>query len=269
MLLQRIITAIILGTLTLIGIMYLSLKGFSLLAALIMLIAAWEFSGLFKNWGYTKRSGFLIILVLIGYLTQFVSILPILAVSVLWWVMAAPYFLWSYTIKGNDYFAYFIWQVIVGIIMFVPAWVSLIVIRKTFGIEFLFYLLAIIWATDIGAYFVGRYLGKHLLAPKISPKKTWEGVGGGFYLALLIAAFWVLLLNVGLKFSLSSKITFLALTLVTCLWSVIGDLFESMLKRIAQVKDSSTLLPGHGGMYDRIDSLIAALPIFTLGLLLT
>lgn len=275
MLLQRIITAIFLGILTLVGMIYLSSEGFSLLASLIMLIAAWEFSGLFKNWNYLKRSSFLMALVLAGFITQFAPIVLILVSGVLWW-LAAPYFLWRYTEKGDNYFTQLIWQGILGVVMFIPAWVSLIVMRKVLGIEFLFYLLAIIWATDIGAYFTGRFLGKHLLAPKISPKKTWEGLLGGIFLALLIAIAWILLLqikfsttsNMGFKFSVSSKVTFLVLTIVTCLWSAIGDLFESMLKRQAGVKDSGKLLPGHGGMYDRIDSLIAALPIFTLGLLL-
>lgn len=275
MLLQRTVTAVIFGTLTLAGVVYLSPLGFSLLASLIILIAAWEFSGLFKNCNYLKRSGFLLILGLGAFVTQFIPAWYILAGGVLWWLVA-PYFLWRYTIEEHHCFTHLMWQVILGILIFIPAWVGLIMISNFFGKEFLFYLLAVIWATDIGAYFVGSFWGKRLLAPKISPQKTLEGVLGGISSALLIAALWILLLQpklstasyVGFKFSGSSKVTFLILTIVTCLWSVIGDLFESMLKRQADVKDSGKLLPGHGGMYDRIDSLVAAIPIFALGVLL-
>ena len=118
--------------------------------------------------------------------------------------------------------------------------------------------------------------GKHLLSSAISPKKTVEGLLGGILTALLVAIAGVFLLKsaivkpsvMGFDFSPLKNISLVMLSLVTCLWSVIGDLFESMLKRLAGVKDSGKILPGHGGMYDRIDSLTSAIPIFALGLLL-
>ena len=126
------------------------------------------------------------------------------------------------------------------------------------------YVLAIVWAADIGAYFTGLRFGKNLLGAKISPKKTIEGLIGGIVAALLVATIGGFLLHfTGIRW-----LFILTLAVIVCLWSVIGDLFESMLKRQAGVKDSGVILPGHGGVYDRIDSLTAAIPLFALGLLI-
>ena len=124
------------------------------------------------------------------------------------------------------------------------------------------YLLSLVWVADIGAYFSGRNFGKRKLAPNISPSKTWEGVAGGIILNLV----WMLIV-----FQLSGgwEIVFwqfLLIGLATSIISVVGDLYESILKREALVKDSGTLLPGHGGVLDRIDSVIAATPVFITGL---
>ena len=123
------------------------------------------------------------------------------------------------------------------------------------------YALLIVWVADSGAYFVGVRFGKHKLAPRISPGKSWEGFFGGLFATLLLAA--AMLPWLGLQWS--SLPALMLLTAVTSLISVVGDLFESLLKRHAGAKDSSDLIPGHGGMLDRIDSLLAALPIFVLG----
>ena len=124
------------------------------------------------------------------------------------------------------------------------------------------YLLTLVWVADIGAYFSGRRYGRHKLAPGISPGKTWEGVAGG----LVLNALWI-----SLVFLLSdgwgiSYLSFLVLGLITSAISVVGDLYESILKREAGLKDSGKLLPGHGGVLDRIDSIIAATPVFISGL---
>ncbi len=126
------------------------------------------------------------------------------------------------------------------------------------------YLLTLVWVADIGAYFCGRRFGKNKLAPGISPGKTWEGVAGGIVANLL----WMLLvyrLTEGWGMVLS---WFIGIGLATSAISVVGDLFESILKREAGVKDSGKLLPGHGGVLDRLDSVIAAAPIFVSGLFL-
>jgi len=275
MLVERIITGITFGLIILLGIFYLSPVGFDLLSLVIATLAAWEFLGLFNKWDYQKRVGFLVLFVLTLMITQFLPALPILLIGVLWW-LTAPYFMWRYTVNGYNYFANMIWQGLLAAVIFIPCWTGLVIINGRFGKGFLLYLLVIVCVTDIGAYFTGKLWGKHLLAPAISPKKTVEGLMGGILTALLVAIAGVFLLKsaivkpsvMGFDFSPLKNISLVMLSLVTCLWSVIGDLFESMLKRLAGVKDSGKILPGHGGMYDRIDSLTSAIPIFALGLLL-
>ncbi len=128
----------------------------------------------------------------------------------------------------------------------------------------LMYVFLLVWCADSGAYFVGRKLGRRKMAPNVSPNKSMEGLAGGVVTGLLvvigISVFMLKLTGIAL-------IAFIALSVVTILISVLGDLFESMLKRRANVKDSGTILPGHGGILDRIDSLLSATPIFALGFL--
>jgi phosphatidate cytidylyltransferase len=145
-----------------------------------------------------------------------------------------------------------------------PAQWSLLPIPS--GAVWTLFAVAIIWAADTGAYFVGSRYGKRKLAPRISPGKSWEGLFGGLAAAALLTVAAVPLLHVGW----AKLPALLAVVLATVAISVVGDLFESLLKRHAGVKDSSDLIPGHGGILDRIDSLLAALPVFVVlrGLLL-
>jgi phosphatidate cytidylyltransferase len=121
------------------------------------------------------------------------------------------------------------------------------------------FLLVLVWAADVGAYVVGRWIGKTKLAPRVSPGKTWEGVLGGLITAMLFATLALPLIRL-------PALPFLALCCAVVMISVIGDLTESLFKRFAGVKDSGTLFPGHGGVLDRIDSVTAAAPFFVLGL---
>ncbi|MDO4895750.1 MAG: phosphatidate cytidylyltransferase [Moraxella sp.] len=125
----------------------------------------------------------------------------------------------------------------------------------------LMYVFLLVWCADSGAYFVGRKLGKHKLAPHVSPNKSIEGLMGGVMTASLVA----IGVGFGLKLDTVAFIAFLGLSGLTVLASVLGDLFESMLKRRADIKDSGTILPGHGGVLDRIDSLLSATPVFAFG----
>lgn len=275
MLTQRIITALIFGSLVVISIFYLPLIGFKVLAGLIVALAVWEFAGLFWQGNYKKKVAFLAGVSLVAIFAQLFPAQPTLIIGVLWWLVA-PYFLRRYMLGKSNCFTSITWQWFIGMMVFVPCLVGLIEIQEKFGAIFLLYLLMIVCAADIGAYFAGRFWGKHLLAPQISPKKTLEGVLGGLLAALFVTLIGALLLVLGVvnidgvAFVCGGMrgVSFLLLVVITCLWSVVGDLFESMLKRQAGVKDSGRLLPGHGGMYDRIDSLTAAIPIFVLGLLL-
>ena len=121
-------------------------------------------------------------------------------------------------------------------------------------------LLVIVWAADCGAYFAGKRFGRVKLIERVSPKKTLEGMVGGVLFAVLVVSLVTLLSNV----SFFQGVSLLAVTVITVLVSVLGDLWESALKRGRGLKDSGSLLPGHGGVLDRIDSLTAAIPIFTL-----
>lgn len=126
----------------------------------------------------------------------------------------------------------------------------------------LMYVFLLVWCADSGAYFVGRKLGKRKMSPNVSPNKSIEGLIGGLVTGLVVT---IAISLFKLELSGAELAIFIALSLVTILASVLGDLFESMLKRRAGVKDSGTILPGHGGVLDRIDSLLAATPIFALG----
>lgn len=130
--------------------------------------------------------------------------------------------------------------------------------------EYLLYVFLLVWGADSGAYFVGRQFGQTQLAPKVSPNKTVEGLVGGIITTLLIMI--AIMLCSSIKMDMKYWVVFLIIAMITVLYSVQGDLFESMLKRRADVKDSGTILPGHGGVLDRVDSLLAATPIFLLGL---
>ena len=129
------------------------------------------------------------------------------------------------------------------------------------GAELLLFVLLLIWAADTGAYIAGKSLGKTKLAPKISPKKTWEGVIGGMLLALLVLFVGFYLLH----FSREQWLPLAILTVIIVAFSVVGDLTESIFKRLTGKKDSGRILPGHGGILDRIDGVLAVLPIALLG----
>ena len=146
----------------------------------------------------------------------------------------------------------------------VSTWLALVVLhsRPDQGPHWVLFLLVLVWVADSGAFFAGRQFGRTKLAPKVSPGKTWEGVFGALIACALFAFGYARFLELqGLALT-----GFILISLVTVLFSVAGDLLESLLKRQHGVKDSGTLIPGHGGILDRIDSLFAAAPIFLFGL---
>ena len=154
-------------------------------------------------------------------------------------------------------------KLIVGVLLLVPAWTALVTLHAApQGARWVLVLLVMIWVADAGAYYVGRRCGKRKLAPQVSPGKTWAGVWGGLAAgtAAGIALPWLLRLDV------TAGMGYACICLVTVAGSVVGDLTVSMFKRQMGVKDTGHLLPGHGGILDRIDSLTAAAPIFTFGL---
>ncbi|MEN8176090.1 MAG: phosphatidate cytidylyltransferase, partial [Pseudomonadota bacterium] len=152
---------------------------------------------------------------------------------------------------------------VAGVVLLSAAWAALVSVHRgsPAGAELTLYLLVLIWGADSGAYFAGRIFGKRKLAPALSPGKTVEGAAGAILAAVLLALFYAWWRQPGTDVGLFSL-----LSIVVVVVSIAGDLFESLLKRREGVKDSGTLLPGHGGVLDRLDSLLAAAPVYYVGL---
>ncbi|MBB3142288.1 phosphatidate cytidylyltransferase [Halomonas organivorans] len=260
MLKQRILTAAWLLPLALAGLFGLSGGAFAAFTAAIVLLGAWEWANLAGLERGGKRLAPVVglgALMALWYLADWqVAHWPLWLGAVGWlvnltWVVGYPARLeqWRSTTM----------RLAMGLWVLMPAWIGFNVLRDA-GVAWLLFVLLLVWGADIGAYFVGRSLGRHKLAPRVSPGKTWEGVAGGLAVTALLAlafAAWQSL-------SMGGTLALLVATAVVTLASVVGDLLESMLKRHRGIKDSSQLLPGHGGVLDRIDSLTAAAPLFAL-----
>jgi len=261
---QRIITGLVLVALILLAIIYLPFYFFSIFLTLFMLFAAWEWGILI---GIHRKFLRLIFVACVGLCLFFAwhsPIIPILVVSILFW-LGAFFFIIFYP-KGSSIWASGIWiRTLMGIVVIVPCWLALNTLRAAQdGSQTIIFMLFLVWAADTGAYFAGKSWGKNKLCPRVSPNKTWEGVYGGVLLTAIVAAVGAMIMNI----APSRWFILILLSLFVAIFSVIGDLFESMLKRQIGIKDTGTYLPGHGGFLDRIDSLLAAAPLFLLGLLL-
>jgi len=257
MLKLRLLTAIILIPLVLLAIFKLPQPIFVLVAALVILLAAWEWAALL---GWVKPL-WRLLYVFIMLLALGVSLIfpPWISfvTAFLWWTIALIWIAWvehteklPATPKGLIG--------LIGVFVLVPCWQALIVLHLK--PKWLLLLLVMVWVADISAYFGGRWFGKTKLATTVSPNKTWEGVYAAMLMVALvvIGAHWLALGP--LK---PEQVTaWLGLTFTTTVAAIVGDLFESLMKRQQGLKDSGQLLPGHGGILDRIDSLTAAAPIF-------
>ena len=154
-----------------------------------------------------------------------------------------------------------------GLILLPAFFVSLVSIRSTAYLEdfyhggaLVLFMFCLIWAADTGAYITGKLFGKHKLAPVVSPNKTWEGAAGGFLLSVAVGYAGAFIIG----FDVDNWVLFTLVLVFLAILSVIGDLFESALKRVSNIKDSGNLLPGHGGLLDRLDSTIIVAPLFYL-----
>lgn len=266
MLKYRIITALILIPLVLAGIFYLPPIPFACLSAIVVLMAAWEWAGLMGWHDLPRRCVYLAeLFVFLAVLTLLPAGIVLIAASVTW--VAMLYFVLRYQ-QFSALWARLPWlPVVLGLWILGTTWMALNVIQQLpRGPYYLLFLLLFIWAADTGAYFAGRQWGKRKLAPHISPGKSVEGVLGGSLLSVLVAVIggWFFYKVHGWGY-----MGFIGLAFLTSLVSVLGDLSESMIKRQAGVKDSGNLLPGHGGLLDRIDSLLSAAPVFAMVLLLS
>lgn len=261
MLKQRIITALILAPLALAGFFLLYGVKFALFIAGVVTLAAWEWARLAGFAAQWQRM--LYAAAMLGAIYQLWWhphwADTVLLAGAAWWVLAVMLvalfprmaLLWQGRVQG----------LLIGFVVLLPAWQGLQVLKSwPEGNALILAVMILVWGADVGAYFAGKTWGKRKLAPAVSPGKSWEGLFGGLFLTLLITA------GVAWQREVDSASLLLMLcgTLVVVLFSVVGDLNESMFKRHVGIKDSSNLLPGHGGVMDRIDSLTAAIPVFTL-----
>jgi phosphatidate cytidylyltransferase len=271
MLKQRVITALVLLAILLPALFYPTAIPFCALAVVLISAAAWEW-GRLNGYGpiASLGAGFACVVLCVmawdlGMLAQPLPLLWRLAGAA--WVLAGAWLLrggvagWPRIPRAL--------RLVVGVLALWLAWLA-VAQARFMGIEFLLSLLLLVWVADIGAYFAGKGLGgrfsKGKLAPAISPGKSWEGVWGGMVGVLVLCIVWVALDSSGN--SLYARLTGLyglPLTLLAMIFlaafSVVGDLVESLVKRSAGAKDSSGLLPGHGGVLDRVDALVPVLPL--------
>jgi len=257
MLRQRVITALILGAVVLLGIFFLPHQAITAVIALLILAGAWEWSAFLGLTDMLKRLGFVLLIVAsmatiwwAGPEASRFDNVPIGAAC--WWLLALAWIALMPAVINTGSAA------LAGIMVLLPAWLALVRLHAMNPQLMLFVLLLVV-AADVGAYFAGRQFGKHKLAPRVSPGKTWEGVLGGLAGAMILAA-------IGVFWFGMAAAPFMGLCVVVFGASVIGDLTESMFKRHAGLKDSGSLLPGHGGVLDRLDSVTAAAPVFLFGL---
>ncbi|MBA3660894.1 MAG: phosphatidate cytidylyltransferase [Gammaproteobacteria bacterium] len=261
MLKQRILTALVLIPITLLLLFYLPPAYFALLTALITLLAAKEWAhlmGLRRFFPVLLYVGFIALLL---WASLFILVQLLLFIAAAWWICASlVVFIYP---RGSSWWGKgVIWRGLMGVIVLIPCWVAFNYIRnQPDGIYALLYLFVLTWGADSAAYFVGKKWGKTKLLPLVSPGKTWEGLIGAvlFGIGLAVLAQWLC--------SIPKTIWHwgILLSMLTVLFSIMGDLFESALKRQENLKDSGQLLPGHGGLLDRIDSMTAAAPIFATG----
>jgi len=275
MLRLRVITALILAPLIIWSVLAFSHQALAIELGLILTVAAWEWaqlSGIKNNLARIAFSGvMLIIMLLMTWLLhdsmQWLTWL--LYGNLLWWIFGLILVI-SFRTPAEKLPQQFnhlgvALNLLAGVIIIGGAFVALTGLHQApeYGAYYILILLLLIWIADIAAYFTGKKFGRHKLAPHVSPGKTWEGVAGAA-VAVFIAAFVIAKM---LKYSTAHQMLFILLALVSIAVSILGDLTESLFKRRVGVKDSSQLLPGHGGILDRIDSLMAAAPVFLLGLM--
>jgi phosphatidate cytidylyltransferase len=275
-LVKRCCTALVLIPLVIIGIFTLSPLAFGIAVSLIMLLAAWEWTRLMSLEKISSRLLYLVLLIALIVISKYISYIihlsflfkTILFFAVVWWLLALVWIiLYVYKpdlIKREQ--VNVLLNGFVGILVLFPFVLSLYFLRiSNHGIWLILYLLLLIWCVDSAAYATGRLWGRQKLLPAVSPGKTWWGFYGGLGAGIIIAVL------AGWLFNLSAYhfLLWLIGSILTMLVSVVGDLFVSMMKRQCNLKDSGSLLPGHGGVLDRLDSLLAAAPIFAYSVLLS
>ncbi|PWB34580.1 phosphatidate cytidylyltransferase [Pseudomonas sp. SDI] len=259
MLKQRIITALILLPIALGGFFLLDGGDFALFIGLVVTLGAWEWARLAGLEAQLLRVAYAVV---VAGLLMLLHLMPelapwILGASVLWWGLAT-WLVLTYP-RSSELWASVACRLLIGLLILLPAWQGLVLLKHwPLGNWLIMAVMVLVWGADIGAYFSGRAFGKRKLAPQVSPGKSWEGVYGGLLVTLVIT----LVVGINRGWSAGELLLGVLGAALIVMASVVGDLTESMFKRRTGIKDSSSLLPGHGGVLDRIDSLTAAIPLF-------
>ncbi len=272
MLKQRILTALVLTVVFLLALFTFNSHYFALFLVVAVLLGAWEWADMASVGRVWQRCCYVLLMGLglaaIALYSRLFSadidldvVRFVLALACGWWALAL---LWVQSYPQSSV----LWgtrpvRILMGGLVLLPTWLSFVYLHQMDHGEWLILLVvAIVVCADSGGYFVGRRFGRRKLAVEVSPGKSWEGFLGGLGCNLVLALLLALL-------TVSDVVVLVVIVLLTSLASVLGDLLESMVKRHRGIKDSGVLLPGHGGIMDRVDSLTAALPVFALALLLS
>jgi len=263
---QRIITAVVLAAVFIGVLLFCPPQIFAVFVVIVAAAAAWEWANLCHLIQRKARLAYVgaMLALAVGFWllmrnSALLSFQQLLLVACVWWAVALL------LVQGYPSSVVF-WQgrwvrMLMGLLVLIPCLLSLVYLRFSAGGQFMVIgVVLLVAAADIGAYFSGRTLGRHKLAPRVSPGKSWEGVAGGLVAVTLLGLLYAFARDMDVR-------VVLAIMLPSALVSVVGDLLESMLKRFRGIKDSGQLLPGHGGVLDRIDGLTAAVPVFTLAVI--
>ncbi|QCU72501.1 phosphatidate cytidylyltransferase [Luteimonas yindakuii] len=268
----RVLAALVMAPLAIAAVLLLPTPWMAAMAAVLFLGALWEWYRLAEVEDTTARGVLLLANLLLMVAVVWASandpgrslvLLKLLCVAgIVWWLLAMIWlrqFEFGSTGSGSAR----IFKLAAGTAAIIPAWAALGLVHagEPAGAGWLLVALMIVWAADSGAYFAGRKFGRRKLAPRISPNKTVEGLLGGLLAGLVVALAGALLLGT----PATQLWGVVLVALIAVLFSVVGDLFESLLKRQVGMKDSGNLIPGHGGLLDRVDGVIAALPVFAIG----
>lgn len=259
MLLPRILSAIVMAVLFICAVFVLETSHFIFAMAAVVFLASWEWARLS---GVNNQIGRILFAVFIGAVCFVVLncnlqktslyLSPLLWGVALYWVIRYPTpLIWQYVAS----------RLVFGVLVLVTTWSALVILKQSDNfVVWVLLLMGLIWGADTGAYFAGRAFGKRKLARFVSPGKSWEGVVGG----LVLTQVGVIVFSALSDFTFSNWCVLAVIALITSSVSVLGDLTESLFKRHEALKDSSYLIPGHGGVMDRVDSLTAAAPIYVL-----
>ena len=265
---KRVLAALVMAPVAIGAVLWLPTPLLAAAVAGLMMVGLWEWTLLSRTTGRAARA---------AYLAANIAVMTALAwnaghglgqlVAVatwgsLWWLLALAWLARFDFASGGEPWTRAL-KLVAGSLCVIPAWAALCWLHagSLRGPAWTLFALLVVWVADTGAYFAGSRWGRHKLAPRISPGKSWEGFAGGLAATLVLATAGLPML--GLQWNRLGDLLLLAG--VAFLFSVAGDLFESLLKRHAGAKDSSDLIPGHGGVLDRLDSLLAALPVFAVG----